>query len=59
MAQYYHIIRSEFGAHLSKFYKNNVLWSSSYYVASTGGAPIEKVKAYIKSQESPLIVIVI
>jgi putative transposase len=35
------IIRSEFGAHLSKFYKNNVLWSSSYYVASTGGASLE------------------
>ncbi|GET42344.1 IS200/IS605 family transposase [Microseira wollei] len=47
------IIRNEFGEHLSKFYKNAVLWSSSYYVASTGGAPIEKIKAYIKSQDSP------
>jgi putative transposase len=47
------IIRNEFEVHLSKFYKNPVLWSSSYYVASTGGAPIEKIKAYIKSQESP------
>lgn len=47
------ILRGEFGEHLSGFYKNNVLWSSSYYVASTGGAPIEKIKAYIKSQASP------
>ncbi|MEH2025090.1 transposase [Nostoc sp.] len=28
------------------------VWSSSYYVASTGGAPIEKVKQYIQSQEA-------
>lgn len=47
------IIRNEFEEHLSKFYKNPVLWSGSYYVASTGGAPIEKIKAYIKSQTSP------
>lgn len=47
------IIRNEFEEHLSKFYKNPVLWSGSYYVASTGGAPIEKIKAYIKSQDSP------
>lgn len=47
------IIRSEFSDHLAKFYKQPVLWSSSYYVASTGGAPIEKVKEYIKSQDSP------
>jgi len=48
------IIRNEFEKQLSKFYKNPVLWSGSYYVASTGGAPIEKIKAYIKSQASPL-----
>ncbi|GET39538.1 IS200/IS605 family transposase [Microseira wollei] len=47
------IIRNEFEEQLSKFYKNPVLWSGSYYVASTGGAPIEKIKAYIKSQDSP------
>lgn len=47
------IIRNEFGEHLSKFYRNPALWSGSYYVASTGGAPIEKIKAYIKSQDCP------
>ena len=48
------VIQKEFAEHLSTFYKKPVLWSSSYYVASTGGAPIERVKQYIKSQEAPV-----
>jgi putative transposase len=48
------IIQKEFTEHLATFYKKPVLWSSSYYVTSTGGAPIEKVKQYIKSQEVPI-----
>ncbi|WYL95957.1 MAG: IS200/IS605 family transposase [Gloeotrichia echinulata IR180] len=48
------VIQKEFAEHLSTFYKKPVLWSSSYYVASTGGAPIERVKQYIKSQEVPV-----
>jgi len=47
------ILRKEFESHLEQFYNKPVLWSGSYYVASTGGAPIEKIKAYIKSQEVP------
>lgn len=47
------ILRKEFEEHLSKAYKKPVLWSGSYYVASTGGAPIERIKQYIKSQEIP------
>ncbi len=47
------ILRKEFESHLQQFYNKPVLWSGSYYVASTGGAPIEKIKAYIKSQEVP------
>src|ERR671933_2127952 len=47
------IIQKEFVLELSKVYKQPAFWSSSYYVASTGGAPIERVKAYIKSQEMP------
>lgn len=47
------IIQKEFSEHLSKFYRKPVFWSSSYYVASTGGAPIEKIKQYIQSQEAP------
>jgi putative transposase len=48
------VIQKEFAENLSTFYKKPVLWSSSYYVASTGGAPIERVKQYIKSQEVPV-----
>ena len=47
------IIQKEFADDLSKTYKKPAFWSGSYYVASTGGAPIERVKAYIKSQEIP------
>jgi putative transposase len=47
------IIQKEFSEHLSTFYSKPVLWSSSYYVASTGGAPIERIKQYIQSQEVP------
>jgi putative transposase len=51
------ILRKEFVQVLTKVYRKPVLWSGSYYVASTGGAPIERVKQYIKSQENPFIVI--
>lgn len=47
------ILRQEFTEQLTKTYWKSVLWSGSYYVASTGGAPIEKVKQYIRSQETP------
>ncbi len=47
------IIQKEFADDLSQVYRQPAFWSGSYYVASTGGAPIERVKAYIKSQESP------
>lgn len=47
------IIQKEFTDELSKVYKQTTFWSGSYYVVSTGGAPIERVKAYIKSQEVP------
>lgn len=47
------IIQKEFSEHLATIYKQSVLWSSSYYVASTGGAPIERIKQYIQSQEVP------
>ena len=53
------MIRNEFSEYLAKFYRQPVLWSSSYYVASTGGAPLEKVKEYIKSGGFPSKLIVI
>lgn len=47
------IIRKEFASELALAYRQPAFWSGSYYVASTGGAPIERIKAYIKSQEVP------
>jgi putative transposase len=31
----------------------SALWSPSYFASSTGGATIEKLKAYIQAQDSP------
>jgi putative transposase len=36
-----------------KPYSKDALWSPSYFVSSVGGAPIEVLKQYIKSQEKP------
>ena len=47
------IIRKEFKEHIEKFYWRPSFWSSLYYVASSGGAPIEKLKQYIKDQDAP------
>ncbi len=44
-------MRREFKSEVKKFYWSDVsFWSGSYYVASSGGAPIEKLKQYINSQ---------
>lgn len=48
------ILRQEFSSELAlHYYSKPVLWSGAYYVASCGGAPIEKIKDYIQSQETP------
>jgi len=47
-------MRKEFAEHLAGFYSKPVFWSGSYYVASSGGAPIEVLKQYIKNQDSPV-----
>ncbi|MGH2416128.1 MAG: IS200/IS605 family transposase, partial [Microcystaceae cyanobacterium] len=41
-------IQTEFSVEVKKFYSKPVFWSNSYYVASSGGAPIDKLKEYIK-----------
>jgi putative transposase len=45
------IIQKEFAEHLAAIYKQSVLWSSSYYVAYTGGSIIKKIKQYMQSEE--------
>jgi putative transposase len=46
-------MRKEFAEQLAKFYWKPVFWSGSYYVASSGGAPIEVLKQCIANQDSP------
>lgn len=38
---------------LEKYYWGNALWSPSYFAGSCGGAPLEIIKEYIRSQETP------
>jgi len=47
------LIRKEFKEHLSKFYWKPYFWTRAYFIATTGGAPLEVIKQYIKSQEKP------
>ena len=45
-------IRKEHAAHLQKYYWKPVFWSRSYLMLSSGGAPIEVIRAYIQEQET-------
>jgi putative transposase len=47
------MMRRDHEAHLKQFYWNPVLWSRSYFIASCGGAPLETIRKYIESQDSP------
>lgn len=47
------LLRKEFPA-LRVKYREPVLWSRSYFVASVGGAPLSVNKQYIEQQERPL-----
>jgi len=47
------MVKKEFPDEFARWYSKQSFWSGSYYVASTGGAPIEKLKEYIKAQDSP------
>jgi len=47
------MVKREFSTEFAKWYDKQSFWSGSYYVASSGGAPIEKLKDYINSQDEP------
>ena len=47
------LMRKEFPVLRAKF-KEPVLWSRSYFVASVGGAPLSVIKQYIEQQARPL-----
>jgi transposase IS200 family protein len=47
------LLRKQFPALRAK-YRQPVLWSRSYFVASVGGAPPSLIKQYIEQQARPL-----
>ncbi len=47
------LIRKEFKNHLRKYYWKDFFWSPSYCLLSVGGAPIEIIREYIRSQKKP------
>jgi putative transposase len=47
------MVKKEFSVEFARWYSKPSFWSGSYYVASTGGAPIERLKIYIQSPNSP------
>lgn len=46
-------MRKEFPTLRDEF-KEPVLWSRNYFVASVGGAPLSAIKQYIEQQARPL-----
>lgn len=47
------LIRKEFGEEVNSYYRNTAFWNESYFIASCGGVTIEKLKAYVQSQDVP------
>lgn len=50
------VIRKEFQDYLKQYYwkeKDPSFWTDAYSVISVGGAPLEIVKEYIRSQDKP------
>lgn len=50
------LIRKEFSEHLNKIYWKPVFWHHSYCVLSSGGAPLEVLKQYIKGHENNALI---
>jgi len=46
-------LRQEFKEIVDSVYWKDVLWSSSYFIASCGGVTISKLKHYIENQNTP------
>jgi len=46
-------LRQEFTEHLSEFYKKDVFWNGSYFVASCGGVTLSTLRQYIEKQDTP------
>ena len=46
------MLRKQFPDLEAAYYKGQ-LWSPSYFAASCGGAPLEKIKEYVRQQDTP------
>lgn len=46
-------LRKEYSDRINQFYKKDVLWNGSYFIASCGGVTIETLKKYVESQNKP------
>ena len=46
-------LRQEFRDEINQFYSKDVLWNSSYFIASCGGVTINTLKRYIEHQSTP------
>ena len=44
------LLKKNFEAYLKKYYWQDNFWNRSYLIISTGGAPIEVIREYIKDQ---------
>ncbi|WP_366665094.1 transposase [Microcoleus sp. bin48.metabat.b7b8b9.023] len=42
---------SDLKAHVNEFYRKDVLWSSSYFIASCGGVTVSTLRKYIENQD--------
>jgi putative transposase len=45
-------VLSRLRPHIAHRYSKGVLWSPSYFAASTGGATLENVKQYVEAQRA-------
>lgn len=46
-------LRQEFADRVDDFYRKDVLWNGSYFVASCGGVTVSTLRKYIENQDSP------
>lgn len=46
-------LRNEFQERVDQFYWKDVLWNSSYFIASCGGVTISTLRQYIENQNAP------
>ncbi len=46
------ILRKEFATLINQVYSKPVFWSGSYYISSSGGVTIERLRKYIEQQSA-------